>query len=93
MKIVLILWRHFEFFVSRESFKNDSSTSAQILLWGAIHAQSKEKQTFISKNKATPIITKATPMTTLILQTKILKNILCPRVYSGAAFKGLIVIS
>ena len=62
------------FFVLKESFKNDSSTSAQILLWGAIHAQLKEKQTFISKNKATPMITEATPMTTLILQTKILKK-------------------
>ena len=78
-------------------------TSAHISLWGAIHAQAKEKQTFISKNKAAPMIIKATPMTTLILQTKILKNhsapeytrgprqgdIFCPRVYSGAAFKGL----
>ena len=47
----------FEFFVPKECFKNDSSTSAQILFWGTIHAQSKDKQTFISKNKATPMIT------------------------------------
>ena len=34
--------------------KDKSSTSAQILVCGAIHAQSKEKQTFISQNKVTP---------------------------------------
>ena len=72
---------HFEFFVSKGSFKNDRSTTAQILLWGAIHAKSKEKHTFISKNKATPHDYR----TTLILQTKILKNTLCTRAYSGAA--------
>ena len=48
---------HFEFFVPKEYFKNNSSTSAQIWLWGAVHAQSKEKQTFIRKNKATLMIT------------------------------------
>ena len=42
---------YLEFFIPKESFKNDSSTSAQILFWGAIHAQSKEKQTFLSKKK------------------------------------------
>ena len=39
----------------KKSFKDESSTSAQILFWGAIHAQSKEKQTFMSQNKVTPI--------------------------------------
>ena len=32
-----------------------SITSARITLWGAIHAQSKEKQTFISQNNVTPM--------------------------------------
>ena len=54
MIISLIYGGHFEFFVSKESFKNNSSTSAQIILWGGIHAQSKEKQTFISKERLPP---------------------------------------
>ena len=33
-------------------------TSAQIILRGAIHAQSEDKQICISKNKATPMITR-----------------------------------
>ena len=45
------------FSFQKKSFKHDSSSSAQILLRGAIYAQSKEKQTFISKIKATPMIT------------------------------------
>ena len=42
---------HFEFFVLKESFKNDGSTSAQILgHYPCRPLQSKEKQTFLSKN-------------------------------------------
>ena len=56
MITLLILWRRFDFFVLKESFKIDSTTLAQILLCGAIHAQSKEKQTFMSQNKITLMI-------------------------------------
>ena len=45
----------FNFFVLKESFMDESSTSAKILLWCAIHAQSKEKQTFIDQNMVTPM--------------------------------------
>ena len=55
MIILLILWRPFAFFVLKESFQNGSSTSAHILLWGNIHAQSKEKQTFVSLDKVNPM--------------------------------------
>ena len=48
------------FFVPNKSFKNENSTSAKIVLWSAIHAQSKEQHIFSAK----------TCRTTLILQTK-----------------------
>ena len=76
MIILLILWRPFCIFRSKRIFKKESSTSAQILLWGAIHAQSKEKQTFISIKKRLPPY-----RTTLILQTKnAKKHTLHPRI-------------
>ena len=56
-------------FVPKESIKNDSSTMAQILLWGAIHDFYEQKQGYLREYQ-----------TTLLLQTKILKNTLCTRV-------------
>ena len=44
------------FFVLKEFFKSESSTSVKIILWGATHAQSKEKQTFFRQNKVTLMI-------------------------------------
>ena len=73
------------FSFKKESFKNDSSTSAEILLWVLSMHNQKRNKLFFSKNKATPMITEATLKTTLNLQTKILKNTLCTRVYSGSA--------
>ena len=35
--------------VRKESFIDENFTSARLLLWGSIHAPSKEKQTFISQ--------------------------------------------
>ena len=43
------------FLALKESFNDENFTSARLLLWGSIHAPSKEKQTFISQNKVTPM--------------------------------------
>ena len=53
MIILLILWRPFWIFRSKRIL-----SEWQLYIGpDIIHAQSKEKQTFISKNKATPMIT------------------------------------
>ena len=58
-KIMLLLSISLCFMVAifflKGSFNDENSTSARILLWGAIDALPKKKQTVISLNKVTPV--------------------------------------
>ena len=56
MIILLIFGGHFEFFIPKNSSRLTALHRPRYII-GAVHAQSKEKQTFMSKNKATPMIT------------------------------------
>ena len=72
MMISLISWRTIlNFSLKKELFKDESSTSAQILSWHAIQRETN----FYQPKQGYPHRCR----TTLMLQTKILKHTLCPR--------------